>query len=137
MKLKKNLPMIKSANIYLNKINEIIPVVAYITVRPDTVIGGTKQWLNKYAFPQAPVIAKSVDMDYESGNKWKVKILEKLYPNILGIIDDNAKLLQYVDKNYEGIIFLYDHDHVDSKSNAIACKNWPDTHKAVKKYFKK
>jgi len=25
----------------------------------------------------------------EQGNEWKAKVLEKLYPKILGIIDDN------------------------------------------------
>ena len=37
-----NLPLIEGSSAYLNRINQIIPIVAYITIRPERVLEGTK-----------------------------------------------------------------------------------------------
>ncbi|MDD5341858.1 MAG: hypothetical protein PHI73_00760 [Patescibacteria group bacterium] len=135
--LQKELPLIEGANAYLNKINEIIPIAAYITVRPEKVINGTQDWLDKHGFPKAPIICKPMEVSHQNGNQWKAEVLQKLYPDILGMIDDNAKLLEYLAEDYKGIIFLYDHTNIDSKFNVIACKNWLNVYVEMKKYFKK
>lgn len=135
--LQKELPLIKNADVYLNKINKIIPIVAYITVRPETVIEGTKHWLAKHNFPEAPVICRPIDTEHKSGNEWKAKMLAKYYPKIEGVIDDNTKLLDCLDKNYKGIIFLYDHTTSTSKLNVIPCKTWPKLHQEIKNYYNK
>lgn len=137
--LQKELPLIEEADIYLNKINEVIPIVAYITVRPQSVLTGTQDWLKKNGFPEAQIICKPIDIEHENGSKWKAEILEKLYPNVLGIIDDNIKLLEFLNTNYSGIIFAYDHASIDNKNgiNVIPCKNWPNVYEEVKKYFNK
>src|SRR3989339_251105 len=86
--VQENLPLIEESNIYLDKINQIIPVSAYITVRPQSIIKGTKRWLDKHNFPDAPIICRPTDIIFENGNKWKAEILNELYPKIKGIIDD-------------------------------------------------
>ncbi len=134
--LQENLPLIEDANIYLNKINEIIPVAAYITVRPTSVIEGTKIWLDKHGFPVAPIICKPMSVPHPEGNKWKAGVLQELYPQILGIIDDNAKLLEFLNKGYEGTIFLYDHHRTDSQLHVIPCPNWPQVFENIKIHFK-
>lgn len=137
--LQKELPLIEEADVYLNKINEIIPIVAYITVRPESVLSGTKEWLKKYGFPTAPIICKPMDIEHSNGSKWKAEILENLYPNVCGIIDDNIKLLEFLSTTYPGIIFAYDHDSIDNKNgvNVIPCKSWTNAYEEVRKHFNK
>jgi len=132
-----DLPLIEDANSYLNKINKVIPIVAYITVRPEKVLNGTKNWLEKHNFPSAPIVCKPNQITKSDGNKWKAKILEKLHPNVLGVIDDNAELLKFLSKDYKGKVFLYDHSHNLDIPCSIACKDWKEVYNEVKKYSKK
>lgn len=134
--LQENLPLIEDANIYLNKINEIIPIAAYITVRPTSVIDGTKIWLEKHHFPIAPIITRPPEVLHTNGNAWKAELLNNLYPQILGIIDDNAKLLEFLGKDYKGVVFLYDHHSYDGKLNVVPCQNWLKVFEEIKSYSK-
>jgi hypothetical protein len=132
-----DLPLIEGSSAYLNRINQIIPIVAYITVRPERVLEGTKNWLTKHNFPLATVICRPNELDHNNGNEWKAKILEKLYPKVLGIIDDNAKLLQFLSLDYKGRVFMYDHHDNLGFPFAVACKDWLTVYKEVKKYVLK
>ena len=135
--LQKELPLIEGSNTYLEKIRVIIPIAAYLTVGPESVINGTQTWLEKHSFPRAPIICLPPDVERGDGNKWKAEILQKHYPDILGMIDDNVLLLDFLDAKYPGIIFLYDHHTVESNLNVITCKNWGEVYEEVRKYFKK
>lgn len=129
-----NIPLIEGSSAYINRIKQIIPVVAYITARPELVLDGTKNWLMKHNFPTAEIICRPNQIEHSKGNEWKAGVLKELYPQVLGIIDDNAKLLQFLDKDYKGKVFLYDHQNNLGFSYAIACKDWLSVYKAVKKY---
>jgi len=129
------LPLIENSNLYLNKINRIIPIAAYITVRPESIILSTQKWLEKNNFPKAPIICRPMTVQHQDGSKWKAGVLQKLYPKVVGIIDDNAKLLEFLDENYQGIVFLYDHHTIESKTKVIPCKQWSKVYEEVKKYF--
>ncbi len=130
-----DLPLIEGSSAYLNRINQIIPVAAYITIRPERVLEGTNNWLKKHNFPIAPVICRPNELAHSNGNEWKAKVLEELYPKVLGIIDDNAKLLQFLSPEYKGRVFLYDHHDNLGFSFAVACKDWLKVYKEVKKYI--
>jgi len=130
----KELPLIEDADFYLKKINDIVPVAAYLTIRPENVLEGTRDWLTKHGFPAAPIICRP--LEETNGSQWKAKVLSSLYPKILGIIDDNAKLLEFLDKNYPGIIFLYDHKDNKGQANVVACPNWLAVYKEIKDRFR-
>ena len=132
-----SLPLIEGSSAYLKKINRIIPIVAYITIRPEKVIEGTKNWLSKHNFPLAPVICRPNELVHKNGNEWKAKVLEELYPRVLGIIDDNAKLLQFLNPDYKGRVFMYEHMNNLGFPFAVACKDWHTIYKEVKKYISK
>lgn len=132
----KNLPLIEDADIYLNKINLLIPITAYITVRPESVMSGTKDWLKKHKLPEAPIICRPNDVGHGSGNQWKAGVLKKIYPQVIGIIDDNAKLVKFLEPDYKGVVFLYDHTTIDSSLNIIPCPNWLHVYEEIKKYKK-
>lgn len=126
------LPLIEGADDYVGQINQIIPIAAYITVRPQKVIEGTRNWLKKHGFPEAPVICRPSHIDSADGSHWKASVLKELYPGVVGIIDDNAKLLEALGHDYQGRIFLYDHHDALGFPFAIACQDWPQVFKAVK-----
>lgn len=120
-----DLPLIKNADSTVNKINKMVPVSAYITVRPKIIAQGTKLWLQKNKFPMVTVITKPDNVLRKEGNKWKAKVLEYLYPEILGIVDDNPDLAKYLSKNYKGTVFLYNNTEVLNKDvRVIICKDW-------------
>ncbi|MGE5425725.1 MAG: 5' nucleotidase, NT5C type [Bacillota bacterium] len=129
------LPLIEGSDLYLNRINKIIPVAAYITVRPRRVVEGTKNWLDKHGFPSAPIICRPEEVSHSSGNEWKAKVLEGLYPQIVGIIDDNAKLLQCLSRDYPGKVFLYDHKDNLGYPFAVACKEWEEVYEKVNRFI--
>lgn len=66
--LQERLPLIEGADQAVQRINHIIPIVAYITTRPNTVITGTKQWLDKHNFPEAPIITRPPYVEHNQGN---------------------------------------------------------------------
>ena len=131
------LSLIEGSDLYLNKINDIVPVAAYITIWPENVSEGTLAWFKKHNFPAAPFIFKPAGIAHGDGNKWKAQLLNDLWPDILGIIDDNVKLPQALGKAYPGRVFLYDHGDNLGLNNVIACPDWLAVYEAIKKYFYK
>lgn len=135
-KIQKDLPLIKNANSLANKVAKIIPIVSYITIRPRIIFEATKHWLKKNNFPKAPTILKPKNISRRMGNKWKAKVLEYLYPEVLGIVDDNPNLVKNLSKGYKGTIFLYDHTETERKDiKVIPCKDWNRVLVEVKKQF--
>ncbi len=133
--LQTNLPLIKNSNIFVNKISNIVPLVAYITTRPESVIEGTKTWLRTNDFPNLPIICRPDGIPHENGSEWKAKILENLEQSVKGIVDDNPNLLNFLPSDYKGIIFLYNRHSVNSDLNAIPCKDWETVYEEVKSAF--
>lgn len=135
-KLQENLPLIENSNKLVEKISKIIPISAYITIRSESVIPGTKIWLKKHGFPDVPVIAKPDKLPIEEGSKWKAQVLLSLYPNVVGIIDDNPSIIEFLPSEYKGYIFLYNNlDHPLSGKNIIPCFTWNDVLTKVKDNF--
>ena len=129
----KDLPLIDGSLEYVNKINEIIPIVLYLTLRPGTVENGTKHWLEKHGFPKAPIMSRPNDVSRDAGTKWKAHVLAERYPKLIGIIDDYAEIILHL-PDYKGTIFLFDHEKSDSL-NAIPCKDWKTVYLEVKKLY--
>ncbi|MGB5018213.1 MAG: hypothetical protein WBO66_00605 [Candidatus Moraniibacteriota bacterium] len=121
------IPLIENSNHIANKLKSIVPISAYITVRPESVRSGTMKWLAKHGFPKAPIIMRPADVLHVDGNKWKAEILTKIYPKVWGIIDDNPRLITYLPDDYQGTVFLYDHEEIDTKKiHIIPVKKWED-----------
>lgn len=134
--IQKSMPLIENSNHIVNKIDKIIPTACYLTVRPQSVVSGTKHWLEKHNFPKAEIIARPETTSYENGTNWKAKALQELYPQVLGIVDDNPNLIDYLPKNYKGFVFLYDFPSYISKSkNVIVCPTWQAILEEVSKAF--
>jgi len=125
--LQKKLPLIENANSIAQKVDNIIPVLAYPTNRPRSVSGGTISWLKMHQFPPAAIIARPDDIPHLEGTKWKAGILEFLYPEIAGIVDDHPGLVESLSKDYKGTIFLYDiKKYSGDRDYVIPCKKWGD-----------
>jgi 5'(3')-deoxyribonucleotidase len=130
-----DLDVLKDADKYIQKVIDLVPVVAYITARPEGVMSGTKQWLEKYNFPKAPIIALPKYISTENANFWKAEVLEFLYPHVLGIIDDNYEMLDYVQTNYRGHLFIYDakpENFPTSRERVYLCPDWDSVISQIK-----
>lgn len=120
-----DLPLIRGADHYVRKIHqEIMPIKMYLTIRPECVIDGTEKWLKKHNFPQAPIVTRPDYVPFNQSHKWKAEQLQTFYPDIEGIVDDNASLIHALPKNYQGRIFLFDHNTTPTTNlDVIPCKD--------------
>jgi len=107
-----------------------IPVVCYLTNRPESTVKGTKRWLRKYGFPDKEVISSM------NGLEWKAQKLSDMFPEVTGIVDDNIDLLSHMRHDYRGRIFLYSRsDNTTSKLDVILCPTWVDIEKEVQHFM--
>lgn len=129
----KELPLIENSNKTVLEINKIIPIVSYITVRRTSAFESTKFWLKKHSFPKATIITRPNNLSRRDGNKWKAKVLEYLYPQVVGIVDDNTGLSPFFSKKYKGIVYVYGSIEEGRKDiNVVPCKDWETVAKKVK-----
>lgn len=126
------LPLIPGALEGVNELRGVTTVVAYLTVRPESVNANTIAWLRECGFPDLPVVAKPDRVPFEDGNKWKAEMLHKLWPQVTGIVDDNPKVPMFAGSDYPGDLFLFGRDTVEQNYEwAIPCKTWPEVVKQV------
>ncbi len=127
------MPLIENANHIVQKINEIVPIVGYLTIRPKTVIEGTRIWLRKHELPEAAILARPASLPTTEGNKWKAGVLDFLYPQVLGIVDDNPAIVDHLLTDYKGTIYLFDSvEAIGGGIKVVPCRTWPDVHAQVK-----
>lgn len=128
------LPLIKNANHVVEKIHQVIPIVTYLTARPKSILAATKIWLKKYNFPEAEVIYRPRNVKLPVSLAWKAEVLEYLYPEVSGMVDDHPQLAKDLSKNYKGALYLYDyHDQAPRGDiKIIPCRNWQEVLAKVK-----
>lgn len=120
-----NLKIIEGSNHTVDQINKIIPIIAYITVRPSCVADATTQWIKKNGFPKVPIITRPENIALKDGSIWKARVLEHLFPQVIGIIDDSPSLVDNLNSNYQGKIFLYRNTNIIRKDiNVVASPSW-------------
>ncbi len=124
-KFQEDIPLLEDASLIVNQIHKIIPVVAYITARPRKVQGGTVNWLNKYKFPRGELFFRPDDRT--DGHRWKGQVLDILYPQVVGIIDDDPKLVKNMVKDYQGTVFVFNLPEFNTSGypfKIIPCGKW-------------
>ncbi len=126
------IPLIEDAHHTVQKINTIIPIIAYLTARPISVADGTQRWLDRHGFPKAQLITRPNEVPSSDGNLWKAKVLQDMYPDVIGIVDDNSLLVDNLSSDYKGVVFLYDNiQHQRKDIKVIPCEHWDDVYTAV------
>jgi hypothetical protein len=80
-----------------------------------------------------PVVAKPDNVPFEDGNKWKGAVLNELWPEVIGIVDDNPKVPTFAGPEYKGTIYLLGRDRTEPQYEwAIPCKTWPDVVQTIR-----
>ena len=119
------LPLIPGAVEGVVELSKHTPVVGYLTVRPDSVNENTIAWLKGNGFPELPVVAKPAGVPFEEGNKWKAESLHALWPEVIGIVDDNPKVPTFAGSDYRGTIFLFGWAEVKPEyAWSVPCSTW-------------
>jgi 5'(3')-deoxyribonucleotidase len=132
------IPLIENAHAVVQRVQKIVPVVAYLTARPERTRQGTENWLAKHDFPNAPVIMRPNHLGHEHINEWKAKTLTSSYPSIVGIVDDDARIIEHLPQGYPGVVFLYDAETFDAPEGlaVIPVKTWDDVLAKVEEFFR-
>jgi len=125
-----SLPAIENAAESIAQITKVVPISCYITGRPPSVKRETIGWLDKHDFPKKPINFQPEarllrSWGIKDGCQWKARLLEYLYPQVEGIIDDNPDLIRYIKKNYPGRIYLLSSEKIqDNLLNLHLCRDW-------------
>lgn len=82
--LQTQLPLVAGALEGAVELHGIVPIVAYITIRPQAVLQGTRVWLRAHGFPDAPILGKPDAVPFSGGNAWKGALLPRLLPQVGG-----------------------------------------------------
>lgn len=123
---------IEGAQEWVGKLHAVVPVVAYLTTRPESVTEGTQQWLTKYGFPNAPIVSRPKSIPLEEGNSWKAELLNKHFPAITGIIDDHPGVVEALPEGYQGTAYLLGYDGPPRPGmDVVNCKTWEEIYNAV------
>jgi len=126
------LPLIDGAGEGVLELSRLVPIVAYLTVRPANVAANTITWLAEKGFPAAPVVSKPVDVAFTEGNHWKARTLHELWPYVTGIVDDNPKVHMFAGNDYPGELYLFGHMQTKPEYEwAVACPTWQHVVEAV------
>ncbi len=121
----------------LKKIEKVILIGVYLTARPESMRKSTQQWLDKHSFPKAELIMCPDEQPFGTASEWKAQVLNGLYPDVIGIIDDNPVLLTHLAQDYQGAIFIYNHDASEVHHPcAIVCSDWSDVVEKVTNYMR-
>lgn len=110
-----------------------IPIHAYITMRSAAVLPATKEWLKLYGFPDLPILCRPLEVENEAMHGWKGKALNALHPEILGIVDDDPRVIQQLPSDYAGTVFLYGGRTHDAQGRrVIPCRDWDEVYERVR-----
>ena len=91
-------------------LNAVVPVVVDITSRIGPMRASTAEWNRRNGFPDVPVITGPAPIDpaaLSTVGDWKVAVLEYLWPYVIGIVDDNPKLLNALPWDYPGHVYVF------------------------------
>ena len=109
----------------VEKLQTILQIVGYLTTRSRGVLEGTKVWLEKNNFPNLEVLARPKRVTNAEGDKWKAEVLNFLYPQVRGIVDDKLAVAEYLPKGYQGTVFLYNNKEANVKDiKVVPCPTW-------------
>lgn len=124
-------PIVEGSDQAVEKINQVIPVAGYLTIRETCIRDATRRWLKKHGFPDEPVITRPDELK-TGGHQWKAEVLVYLYPQVIGLIDDTPDIINYLPNSYKGAIFLYgNRDYPRTGLNIIPWATWDDVYKKV------
>jgi len=118
-------------------IGKVTKLVAYLTGRTQPIIEGTKRWLDQHGFPMLDMLAQPSqetleEMCLSNAHEWKAKVLDFLYPQFTGIIEDNSGLIGALSAEYKGKIYLFSHKGpIDAPFDVSCCPTWRDVVRAI------
>lgn len=99
--------------------------IEYLTMRPRCVLDATAWWLDHHGFPQAEIVACPDAIDFRDRAAWKAQQLHDRYPSLIGIVEDETKVVHALPKGYRGAVLLFSHDQTPRDDiQVIPCATW-------------
>ncbi len=120
----------------LRKVTDHIDLGLYLTARHEVLFDATLRWLRHHGYPRASIVLAPNEIPHAKTLDWKARVLEYLYPEVVGIIEDRDTLAEALSPEYQGAIFLLGHSGHTSKA-VVPCLTWHDVPVQVQKYLTK
>lgn len=117
---------VEDAQSMLTALAEIMPLQAYVTMRPISVLDATRAWLQQHGFPELPILSRPADVSHERMHGWKGRALHTLWPRVCGIIDDDPRLIRQLPDDYPGTFYLFGEREHEPRPGirVVPCKTW-------------
>ncbi|MFA5856082.1 MAG: hypothetical protein WC867_01890 [Candidatus Pacearchaeota archaeon] len=136
------IPLIDGVKYYLHGLNSLVPIGGYITARPKNLEKVTRELIINEEMPNKgigvimrPSNEELMDMGIDSVDEWKPLLLDYLYPQIIGIVDDEIKHAQAVKVNYPGRYYLLGYEKAPKcLISVVTCPAWKDVLREVGRY---
>ena len=122
---------VRSARESLEYISRQFDVI-YMTMRPDTIVDATREWLQREQFPSGEVLASPAFLFDRERPGWKGRELCARHPNVVGLIDDHPDVANAIPNSYRGKVFLLGQSVAPrSDIEIVLCEDWNRVVQAV------
>ncbi len=112
-------------------------LACYLTVRSEAMRSETECWFSRYDLPTLPLAMR--DAAHSASNaQWKAAALEYLFPEVQGIIDNDARIARLLEEQgYRGKVFLLGlNEHEYAPSNIVTpIEDWAELTRVILDMF--
>lgn len=113
------------------QLNERFDIV-YMTMRPDSIVGPTRDWIRSQGFPVGEVVASPSCLFDGERPAWKGRELMGRYPQVVGLVDDHIDVANNIPVGYQGKLFLLGQPSAPrSDISIIPCADWSEVTRQV------
>lgn len=100
--------------------------IVYMTMRPDTIIEATRDWLDSQQFPPGEIVASPAWLFDAERPAWKGRELLARHPGVVGLIDDHPDVVEAISPQYRGKVFLLGQAVAPRTDiDVVPCRDWP------------
>lgn len=110
--------------------------IVYMTMRPDTIIEATRDWLDSQKFPRGEIVASPACLFDVERPAWKGRELLARHPGVVGLIDDHPDVIEAISPEYRGKVFLLGQEVAPRTDiDIVPCRDWPAVVEQVSRAF--
>ena len=106
--------------------------IVYMTMRPDSIVTATREWIQSQGFPDGEVVASPSYLFDGERPAWKGRELMGRYPQVIGLVDDHPDVANNIPIGYQGKLFLLGQPSSPrSDVSVIPCADWAEVTRQI------
>ncbi len=129
-----DIPVISGASEGARELVGLMDFEGYITMRPESVIDATREWLRAHEFPAGPILAKPDHIPSHLAVAWKIDTLVSCFPKVRAFVEDRTDVALALPADYRGTLYLLGHERSPRSDSVhiVPCNSWQRVVEAVR-----